>query len=159
MTLINTGGTTLTGSSVTIGSIPSTYVNLQLIIRNPKTATDAMPIYMRFNGDSSSRYNESNVYGTSLNRSFSSTSLLISQEQDNGTDNGLIIVDIYDYANTATWKMARSFSITNNGTTTTNLNQWVGTNYYNQTGAITSIDIKPDSGNFTSGTAYLYGVK
>jgi hypothetical protein len=36
-------------------------------------------------------------------------------------------------------------------------NEAVG--FYNQTTAISSLSLFPSSGNFTSGTAYLYGVK
>ena len=45
MTLIST--TTLTGASVTLSSIPQTYKNLQLVIRNFKPATDGQQIQMR----------------------------------------------------------------------------------------------------------------
>ena len=56
MTLINTCGTTLTGASVTIGSIPGTYKNLQLVIRNFLPATDDKGIGIRYNSDSATRY-------------------------------------------------------------------------------------------------------
>jgi hypothetical protein len=58
MTLINTGGTTLTGSSVTISSIPATYIDLYLVIRNPRPASDAVSVNMRVNSDSNNRYTE-----------------------------------------------------------------------------------------------------
>ena len=54
MTLIST--TTLTGSSVTLSSIPGTYKNLQLIVREPKPASDGASFYMRINGDTNTRY-------------------------------------------------------------------------------------------------------
>jgi hypothetical protein len=159
MTLINTGGTTLTGATVTISSIPATYKNLQLIIRNYKPATDGQYCMIRFNGDSgANRHTNSNTYGNLLNSTFNDTAASIGQEQDNGTDDGLLCVDIFDYANTTTWKIGNTLSINNNKTTTTNLNVYTGSIFYNQTAAISSIDLLNGSGNFTSGTAYLYGV-
>ena len=47
MTLIST--TTLTGASVTLSSIPTTYKDLYLVIRNFKPATDGASFVYRFN--------------------------------------------------------------------------------------------------------------
>jgi hypothetical protein len=158
MTLINTGGTTLTGASVTIGSIPATYKNLQLVINNYQPASDS-GLTARFNSDSNTRY-KTVASGTSANNlTFDTTSLDISESQDNTVVTGLIIADIYDYANTTTWKIMQSRSISVNGTTTTNLNNTTYLGFYNQTAAISDIVLFPFGGNFTSGTAYLYGVK
>ena len=55
--------------------------------------------------------------------------------------------------------MAYGYSIVPNASTTTNLNHIFAGFGYNQTSAITSLLLKPGSGDFTSGTAYLYGVK
>ena len=49
--------------------------------------------------------------------------------------------------------------MTTNFTTTTNVGLESGYGVYNQTGAISSITLFPTSGNWTSGTAYVYGVK
>lgn len=150
MTLINTGGTTLSGSSTTIGSIPSTYKNLQLIVRAPKPSTTGK-IQIRFNGDSSGKYwrdpNASNVTPTD-------TVFNIAGDQDSGTNNGLIAVDIFDYT-TTTWKMAAIVSLTNASSTT--INTMTSTGIYIGTSAISSLTIYPQ-GTWTSGTAYLYGV-
>jgi hypothetical protein len=160
MTLINTGGTTLTGSSVAIGSIPSTYYNLQLIIRGFRPVTDGQTCRMGFNNDASA-----NRYGGGLNNdvfagtAFNDTAMTISNDTDNGTSESLIVVNIYDYANATTWKAIRYHSLTVYSANTAQWNYRDAWNFYNQTGAISSIELKPFSGNFTSGTAYLYGVK
>ena len=60
MTLIST--TTLTGASVTLSSIPQTYNNLRIVIRNFKPATDAEGLRMEFNGDSTANRHRSDVY-------------------------------------------------------------------------------------------------
>jgi len=157
MTLINTGGTTLTGASVTIGSIPGTYKNLQLVVRNYLPSADDETICLRFNADTNTRY----MYSTTnphANEAFGETQIAFGLGQDNATSQSLIVMDIFDYANAVTWKTAKSISFTNNATTSTNFNYSERYGIYNQTGAITSILLRPNSGTFTSGTAYLYGV-
>lgn len=157
MTLINTGGTTLTGSSITIGSIPGTYKNLQLVVRNYLPSVDDETICLRFNADANTRYSYSttNPYA---NESFGETQIAFGVGQDNATSQSLIVMDIFDYANAVTWKAVKSRSFTNNATTSTNLNFYERFGLYNQTSAITSILLRPNSGTFTSGTAFLYGV-
>jgi len=157
MTLINTGGTTLTGSSVTISSIPGTYKNLQLVVRNYKPATDDDGMAIRFNGDSNNRYTYSSS-ATITNDTFGESQIVIQSVQDNTVADGFCVTDIYDYANTSTWKCVFNNSWSNNATTSTNFNFARRMGIYNQTGAITEILIRSNSGNFTSGTAYLYGV-
>lgn len=160
MTLINTGGTTLTGASVTISSIPGTYNYLKLFIEECRPATDGTYIMMRFNGDStSSRYQSRASSYDASNVSFVDNHFIFTNDMDNGTSNAIMTVDIYGYANTATWKYGFSQGVQNNQTTTTNFNPFFRTLFYNQTAAVTSIYLAPSSGNFTSGTAYLYGVK
>jgi hypothetical protein len=150
MTLINTGGTTLSGSSTTISSIPGTYKNLQLIVRAPKPSSNGV-IQIRFNGDSSAKYwRDFNASSATP----SDTVFNISASQDSGTNNGLIAVDIFDYT-TTTWKMASIVSLTNASSTT--INTMTSTGVYIGTSAISSLTIYPQ-GTWTSGTAYLYGV-
>lgn len=159
MTLINTGGTTLTGASVTIGSIPATYQHLQLIIRNFLPATDNKTIACRINNDSNANRHRLNGSILEENVSFNDTVWYLVAGVDNSVTQGIIKLDIFDYANTATWKMGQSNYLVNHPTTATNLNIGIRQFGYNQTDAISSLVLFPDSGNFTSGTAYLYGVK
>ena len=57
-------------------------------------------------------------------------------------------------------KIVTFYGVTTNATTpSTQINFRNGSGVYYSTTAITSITIFPNSGNFTSGTAYLYGVK
>ena len=104
MTLINTGGTTLTGASVTISSIPATYKDLQLIVREFKPATDGQDMRLRFNGDSGTRYAACDT-STSGATAFGLAQIDLTRGQDNSVATGLTAVTIYDYANTTTWKM------------------------------------------------------
>jgi hypothetical protein len=159
MTLINSGGTTLTGASVTISSIPATYKNLQLVIRNFKPVSDDNALAIRFNSDSATRYYGTASVSTS-SQSFDGDELFATVGTDNGTAQGLSIVTIYDYANTDTWKLAITDSLQNNSTTATNFNYRRYYGVYNQIAAISSITLRTafGGGNMTSGTAFLYGV-
>ena len=159
MTLIST--TSLTGASVTLSSIPGTYNNLMIVIRNYLPATDGASLFLRFNADSTGNRHSSTISSDIFGggQGFSVTSSYGSNSADNATSQGLALVDIYDYTNTTTWKMLRFVGLTNNDGTTTNLNLRAGFGMYNQTGAVTSFELFPSSGNFTSGSALLYGVK
>jgi hypothetical protein len=155
MVLIST--TTLTGASVTLSSIPQTYKNLQLVVRNYKPADDGPELTARFNGDSGTRYRTLSV-NQSTNAEFLSTSMTFSEQNDNSVATDLVIIDIYDYTNAVTWKTAAGHAFNNNPTTSTNFNYGGFNFFYNQIDAITSIRLAPSAGNFTSGTALLYGV-
>ena len=157
MTLIST--TTLTGASITLSSIPQTYNNLQLIVRSFRPATDGAELRIRVNGDSAaSRHEPAGVdVGDAL--TFNNTQWFLGRGQDNGSDNSLIALTVFDYTNAATWKIADSKAINNNSGTPTSFNFANRLLVYNQIAAISSFTIYPSSGNFTSGTALLYGVK
>ena len=157
MTLINTGGTTLTGSSVTISSIPATYQNLYLVVRNFRPSGDGDFLYLRLNGDSNNRYKGATA--TAGAQSFDLSYLQIADGNDNSVSSSLVVSTIWDYANTDTWKMATSFAITTNASTTTNFDYRQSSGFYNQTVAINSITLQQTGASFNAGTAFLYGVK
>ena len=157
MTLINTGGTALTGASVTISSIPGNYQNLQLVIVNPLVANDTEYLYIRINGDSTaSRYGN---FDTTSSGTFNVNYILGTSGMDNAASQGLSITNFYNYANTTTWKMADVLVVNNDATTPTDWKSLRRCGIYNQTGAITSLVLSASAGNLSSGTAYLYGVK
>jgi hypothetical protein len=157
MTLIST--TTLTGASITLSSIPATYNNLVLVIRNDRHVADNENLRIRVNADSTASRHVTMDVVSSSNTAFDSTSWLSRAPSDNGTSTSLEYWTIYDYANTTTWKTANSLSFVRNPTTITNFNFVWASHAYNQTGAISSLVLLPASGDFTSGTVLLYGVK
>lgn len=161
MTLINTGGTALTGSSVTIGSIPGTYNMLILKIENYRGVTDGTTVRIRFNGDdNANRYRFADIGNTAANYTFNTTSGDLGANQDNvATSTAFSYTTIPNYASSTQWKMAQTFAIGNWYLAATEVVIGNTTNVYNQTTAITSIDLFPNSGDFSTGTAYLYGVK
>jgi hypothetical protein len=158
MTLINSGGTTLTGASVTISSIPATYKNLFIVVRNFLPSNDDEGCYIRFNGDSTGNrwYVTASINLT--NTSYDGSNGALIPGNDNGTSQGLTTALVHDYSNSTTWKMITTDSLVNNGTTNTNLNYRRYINIYNQTAAVSSITLFVGNGTFTSGTAFLYGV-
>jgi len=159
MTLIST--TTLTGASITLSSIPQTYVHLQLIIRDLLPADDNQQLEMRLNGDSgASRYTTFAYSTANGNTSFGETRFRsLTDNTDNAVTQNLTIIDLYDYTNTVTWKLGTVQSINVNSTTNTNAYVTKSQLIHNQTIAISSITLLLETGNFTSGTVLLYGVK
>lgn len=159
MTLIST--TSLSGASTTISSIPGTYKNLQLVIRDLLPATDGTGLNMRLNGDSTA--NRYVVYpwnsAAVTNLSFDDTQFGgIVQLIDNGVTNNLTIINLYDYANTDTYRYGTCQGVSVYSSNTAQIIAGNYNLYYNQTSAITSITLIMGSGNITSGTALLYGV-
>lgn len=157
MTLISTT-TANNDASVVISSIPTTYKNLQLVIRNLRGSVDNQDVRMRINGDTGSVYRE--MTGNDGGQSFNATFLTIGNGSDTATSNGLCFVNLVDYANTATWKIAQATYVNNNGDTTTLLQFKNSPGLLtNLTAAVTSLTIYMASGNVTAGTFLLYGVQ
>jgi hypothetical protein len=154
MTLLST--TTLTGASLTLSSIPSTYVDLKLVIVNFRPSNLNEGVRMRFNSDSAARYK--NEFNTAGGGGFSDSFIYATPESSNTTGQGLANIEIYNYANAVTWKMCKGFSIVNQSVVTSYTNYDVQ-GLYNQTPAISSITLYMLAGTFAAGTAYLYGVK
>lgn len=162
LTLINTGGTTLTGASVSITSIPQTYKNLYILVVNFKSdPVDNRSLFMRFNGDSGANRHNSQQGDTDVNDgAFDATFSVIGSSADATDAQGIIAGTLYDYTNTTTWKLYWGVSVTNNGTTSTNYNYGIRAGIYNQTSAITSLTfLTTATYSLNGGTVYLYGVK
>jgi hypothetical protein len=154
MTLLASGS--LSGSAINLTSISGSYVDLVLYVRNFRPANDNVGLCFRFNNDSNARYW---MGGAVTGGSFSSSQMEMTSGTDNGASDGLSIFEIPDYANATTWKIITSKPATNNASTPTTVNYDSRNGVYNQTGAITQVNFFPFSGNFTSGSYALYGVK
>jgi hypothetical protein len=159
MTLLST--TTLSGATTTLSSINQTYNSLYLVIENALPASDGQELRMRFNGDSGanrhcSAYN--NAFSGAAN-AFDTTYQRITINNDNAVSTAFCTIEIPNYTNTTSWKFAQIIGVNNDETTTTSIrvNQSIGA--YNQTAAISSLAFFFGSGNATSGTIKLYGVK
>lgn len=155
MTVLASGS--LTGSSVSINSISASYNYIVLKIFNFQPASANQNLLGTLNSDTNTRY--VSEINTSGNPSFTATSFRISQGTSSSTANGFYEVEFPNYANTASWKLMDVRGFSNNNATPTTINNVIWSDYYNQTTAISSIQLFCGSGNFTGGTYYLYGVK
>lgn len=159
MTLLST--TTLSGSSTSVSSISGDYVNLYCEIINFLPATDDARIYVRPNNNSSANtYYNAQIGTADGNYAFNDTTFTLSLGNDSGTATNFTTFTLFNYADTNTWKMISSLSMLNNATnptTTVAYRSLIG--FMNTTTAISSLTFHLSTGNFTSGTVLLYGVK
>jgi hypothetical protein len=157
LTLINSGGTTLTGSTVTFSSIANTYKHLQIVVINPNPTNNGATFMMRINGNTSTTY--AFDLSTTNITSFSQNNITLNVALNGTTAEGLTVVNLYDYANATTFKMGNVLSINNDYLTATSINYSFTAFAHNQTAAITSVSLfTSSSGTWDSGTAFLYGV-
>ena len=157
MTQLATGS--LSGATTSITGISGSYKNLQVIVRNFDPTSDGSGLQIRLNQDATaSRNTTGSNYGQTQGGSFTGTTITLTADVDNSVNQGLIMVNIYDYANATTWKMLDFLSTANNPTTTTLFENRVGYGVYNQTAAISSFDFIV-SGGAAGGTYFVYGVK
>jgi hypothetical protein len=135
MTLIST--TTLTGASVSLTSIPGTYKNLQLVLRDFYPSSSSTSIRMKLNNDTNNNLDYFTVRSTS-------------------TGDAHAILNFYDYAE-ALKQIGDGVYVYN---TPSGYAFVYCTFIYkpSTSAAITSIQLAPGSGNFGGGTALLYGV-
>jgi hypothetical protein len=159
MTLLST--TTLSGGTTTVSSISGDYINLYCEIINFLPATDDARIYVRPNNNSSANtYYNAQIGTADGNYAFNDTTFTLSLGNDNSTATNFTAFNLYNYADTTTWKMISSLSMLNNATnptTTVAYRSLIG--FMDTTSAITSLTFHLSTGNFTSGTVLLYGVK
>jgi hypothetical protein len=158
MTLINTGGTALSGSSVTISSIPSTYKQLYIVLDDFYGAGRNY-VQMEFNADTSAlNYFNNGVRGTTGTASaafgWRAQDLSVNNVY-NGDYNNKITLTMNDYAST-TNKVGAYEQVFN--TQTGEIAFGNGMFAYLGTSAISSIKVFVLSNNWSGGTIYVYGV-
>jgi hypothetical protein len=160
MTLISTTSAN-NSAAINLTSIPQTYNELYIYVRALKPANDGGECLFRFNNDSSASRYKNSYWGneTSTAQTITSTSMQLTEGNDNSVATGFSWIRIPDYANTTTWKTTTSVGITVDSTTTTSFRSRFNVGLYNQTTAITELNFFLTSGNITSGDFLLYGVK
>ncbi len=159
-TIVGSGGT----STITFGSIPSTYKHLQIRMINRGTSTSAFTILVRVNGDTGSNYanhflegnGASAVAGGSASQTYIN---FYAQPKSDATANvfGAYIIDVLDYANTNKNKTFRHFGgYDANGSGYVDLDSglWMSNS------AITSIEFTTGATSFAQYSHFaLYGIK
>lgn len=159
-TLLST--TTFSGSTTSITSISQDYTFLFIYWINVYNSADDENLNVRFNSDSSSKYNTSGYLsrdssGITQNGTFQGTSFIIGQLGNDATADRLNSGNMFIYNYTSTGN--KSFNGSSRNRTNT---QWVGyraDGSYTGSSAISSIQFSPSGGTFSGGTAYVYGVK
>jgi len=158
MTSIASGS--LSGSSLDLTSISSSYNNLQLVLRGLNTS-NSCEITVRLNNISTSTYNGLNLVnnaGTSESvGGVAQDKFFITYYSTNTTTNGSVVFNIFDYTNTTSHKQVTSQLNYNRDTSTVNSCFLTGACRTNN--AIDRITISPSAGTWSSGTYILYGVK
>jgi hypothetical protein len=161
MTLINTGGTALTGSTTSITSIPGTYNDL-IIYVNDFSASGDYSILFRFNADNTgSNYQQFVNRGTGASNGayVDNTSAgmdLTGYAIDSPDNDNFAYIYVPNYASSIK-KVSNSiagFIQTTGAKAVCNNNT-----YYAGSTAITEVSFTTTVGTFSGGTVYVYGVK
>ncbi len=147
--------TTLSSSAsdVTFSTITGSYTDLVIIIDG--VSSTGAELYVRFNSDSSSNYSFMQFYadGSSLGTDIrnNETSNRIGSIR---TVQNSVICNIFNYANTTTFKTTTS----RDGAGTVITNTFTG--LWRSTSAINAIQFFPATGTFNSGMVFtIYGIK
>jgi hypothetical protein len=158
-TQIATGN--LSGSEVSLTSIPGTYYQLVLFLNNAYGSGAGQQTQLRFNSDSGAKYGSVFIasYSASVQRydvdSLSAVLLAGSGATSSSNAGGVAIIS--NYASTTTKKtIVSQYYETENSPNRI----WGGFGAWNNASAITSIQIRPGGSlTWSGGTYTLYGVK
>jgi len=158
MTLLSQ--TTLSGASTTVSNISQAYTHLYIWLDRFLPATNNVNIRMCVNGDTSTSYTLSPHTDASNGTSYESSFAVAFDMSNVNADRNSANLWLYQYANTTTRKGWETFSHYHNQNTLNTTYGWLV--YHSQfasTSAISSVTFFPTSGNWTSGTINIYGVK
>jgi hypothetical protein len=156
MTLLNSGGTALSGSSVSISVTTTGYTALKIYIANAYASVDTVA-GLRINNDAGSNYGQSFIRPALVSISpqdyyricegFGTSSAVLT--------NNNIEIDIFNPTFTDQMQIWHAASTG----PSTDMRFSTGKGVYDCAAAITSVQFLMISGNFSGGTAYVYGVK
>jgi hypothetical protein len=149
--------TNIAGAGTSISSIAGTYNKLVLVVQDWYPSTSGENLRIRFNGDATAgAYGQA---GVSNGTAYSNAQTYFwgsYQGAINSDNNNFMVLEIENYSNTNSHKVATYAHYYLSGTT-----QMIdeGAMRWKNTSAITSIDFASTSGNLGQGTAILWGVK
>ena len=159
MTLLTSGS--LTGASVTTSSLSGSYNSLRIVLRDFLINSNGR-IWLRVNGVSAAASYANYVFPDYGATTFGSDYIGVTVDIDSATSKNLAIIDIPDYANTSTFKMAQIDSIYVDNTNPSTHIGYVNSNngLIKGIAAISTLTFLMTGGtSFTAGTYYVYGVK
>lgn len=157
--LLNAGGTTLTGSgTITISGI-SGIDNLRVFILTGSSSNASATVQILLNSDSGTNYSyftgyqsgSSTSYTGGTGQAFFGVGIL----SDNAASNTMLSAEIAG-ANSSGVKMA-SFSGSSNTGGGANNAFIAGGGYWNNSATVSSVSVKVSTGNWDNGTVYVYG--
>jgi hypothetical protein len=157
LTLLNAGGTALTGAA-TITVNVSSYDYYLIRIAGASSANASSIFTLRFNGDTASNYGAIGIGTNNGGQSFivgsdSQTSIRGAIMGNSAANTCNMYFTVLGGKNTGFKSVA--FASTCTGSTSDE--SYSGLGYYSGTSAITSISIISSTGNFDAGTIYVYG--
>lgn len=154
-----------TVGTYTVSSIPSTYKHIVIIGQGLKCSqTNYREVGLRFNGDTGANYSygylmnsATTVTGTNFLASSNALTVGFSPVTSAAvTDLGQFALTIPLYAGSNYKSVNSQWSIGDNSPA--GIKQGVGSGTWANTAAITSIEIRQTTGNFSTGTITVYGV-
>jgi hypothetical protein len=149
---ISTQTLTATTSSVTFSSIPQTYTDLVLVVKN-SSGSGGVNNGLFVNGDSGANYSTTQLYGGGSTPATLRGGGATSTYAGIAGANSISIVNFMNYSNTTTYKTWFSRGSGPGNYITADVSAW------RNSSPITSITIA-NGGNWTSGTTLtLYGIK
>lgn len=160
MTLLST--TAMSGSTLTVSSISQAYKHLLVIAKDIYCSTNDAGGDVRFNGDSGSKYTMSNQRVNNTTASYEagvlteiSNAFFTNPTTNTNTKVTSLVLNIYRYTETST--IVGDFQ--NVGTTDASVvGSSTGTFSYAASAGITSISFNTNTGTFSGGNVYIYGV-
>lgn len=156
MTVLASGS--LSGTSTTISSIPATYTNLVLVVRDFFTVNSS-ELYLRCNGNSTGGVHGSgwmSMGSTSITNQASGQQQVNTPLTRTSDNNTFAYFEIFDYTNSMNKK---GMFYTQTELQNDNRNA-MGHFYVNITSAINSVTfLSANSDSFSGGTYIIYGVK
>jgi hypothetical protein len=158
MTLLST--TTLSGSSTAITSINQTYKSLYVVFKDVYASTNT-ELRLRLNEDTGSNHfslalrSDTNSFTDTANASSFNYIAYLGSAIDYYYAKAFGVFQINRYAETETHGF---FTTGFGGQGGTGKTTWTGCQY-NSSNAITALTFLPNSGTFSGGTVYVYGVK
>ena len=156
MTLLST--TTISNqASVSLTSISGDYLYLVAFVQNYRPANDGANLNITLNNDTGTSY-----FTSFANLATSAPTLsaaVWASGVDNGASSAFAELKFFNYANTTTRKYFEFRNLDSNSDTPANYQTNITRGYWGSNNAINRIDFGTSSGDITSGTILLYGVK
>jgi hypothetical protein len=162
--LLNAGGTALTGSqTVTVSGI-SGKDKIMVIVQNASSASAASLISVRLNTDTASNYF---LAGAELRSTTTTASLIsglsdlfnkiyIGQMSTTGADSSVRGGIVLTGGNSSGVKQYTFFGAGEPSSGVAGARAYYGCGYYNSASTISSISVNSETGNFDAGTVYVY---